>query len=32
VLCELDSSGQIPAEQVKRRLQILTYKVMPALK
>ena len=32
VVCELDSGGQIPPEQVKRSLQILTHEVMPAFK
>jgi hypothetical protein len=32
VLCELGSGGPIPAEPVKRRLQLLTDKVMPAFK
>ena len=32
VVAELDSGGQIPPEQVKRSLQILTHEVMPAFK
>jgi hypothetical protein len=32
VVAELDSGGQIPPEQVKRSLHILTHEVMPAFK
>jgi hypothetical protein len=32
MLCELDSGGWIAAEQLKRRLPILTYKAMAAFK
>jgi hypothetical protein len=32
IVAELDAGGQIPAEQVKRSLHILTHEVMPAFK
>jgi hypothetical protein len=32
IVAELDAGGQIPPEQVKRSLHILTHEVMPAFK